>query len=141
MKTLRGEIVGRSWLQRAFGRRRDPDPRRISLALQGGGAHGAFTWGVLDRVSEVDGLGFEGISGTSAGAINAVVFASGWLAGGAEGARTNLADLWRHVAEMACPLYRSGFSYAVEGTTQLFSPYQPNPLDIDPLRYLLERLI
>jgi NTE family protein len=141
-QTLWGEIVGRSWLRRAFGRRRDPDPRRISLALQGGGAHGAFTWGVLDRLSEVDGLGFEGVSGTSAGAINAVVFASGWLAGGAEGARTNLRDLWRGVADAARPLRTSGvIPAALDATTQLLSPYQLNPFGLNPLRELLVRLV
>jgi NTE family protein len=114
---------------------------RLNLALQGGGAHGAFTWGVLDRLLEAERFRYEGISGTSAGAINAVVFASGWLAHGAAGARANLSELWRQVAEIACPLYRSGLSYALDATAQLLSPYQLNPFDINPLRELLERLV
>jgi NTE family protein len=134
------------WLSRATSSRRTrKDPTRttrLNLALQGGGAHGAFTWGVLDRLLETDRFGYEGISGTSAGAINAVVFASGWLANGAAGARTNLAELWRGVAEIACSLHVSGVPpAALELATQLLSPYQLNPLDIDPLRDLLQRLV
>ena len=97
---------------------------------------------MLDRLLEAERFRYEGISGTSAGAINAVVFASGWLAGGAAGARANLAELWREVAEIACPLHVSGVPVAaLEVATQLLSPYQLNPLDIDPLRDLLERLV
>ena len=68
--------------------------RTINLALQGGGAHGAFTWGVLDRLLEDERIGIEGISGTSAGAINAVVLAQGFADGGAAGARAALDDFW-----------------------------------------------
>jgi NTE family protein len=117
-------------------------PSSLNLALQGGGAHGAFTWGVLDGLLEAERFHYEGISGTSAGAINAIVFASGWLAGGAAGAQASLAALWREVAEMARPLYRGGLPRAaLEASTQLLSPYQLNPLDINPLRDLLERLV
>jgi predicted acylesterase/phospholipase RssA len=73
-------------------------PVAINLALQGGGAHGAFTWGVLDRLLEDGRFAPEGISGTSAGALNAVVLASGWL----EGASTALGRLWRRIADLAC---------------------------------------
>ena len=87
-------------------------PVAINLALQGGGAHGAFTWGVLDRLLEDGRFTPEGISGTSAGALNAVVLASGWLEGGAEGARAALGRLWRHIADLARlrPLRAAGLS-------------------------------
>jgi NTE family protein len=117
-------------------------PSSLNLALQGGGAHGAFTWGVLDGLLEAERFHYEGISGTSAGAINAIVFASGWLAGGAAGAQANLGAFWRQVAEIACPLHKSSVPVAaLDATTQLLSPYQLNPLDINPLRDLLERLV
>ena len=72
---------------------------RINLALQGGGAHGAFTWGVLDALLADGRVGFEGISGTSAGAMNAIALADGWLKGGADGARQSLADFWLAIAD------------------------------------------
>lgn len=87
-------------------------PLLIDLALQGGGSHGAFTWGVLDWLLEQPRLTVEGISGTSAGAMNAAVFAHGMLAGGREGARVALADFWRRVS-----------------TAAAFSPFQRSPLD------------
>src|ERR687892_115997 len=77
--------------------RRRPD--RLNLALQGGGAHGAFTWGVLIRLLEAE-IRIEGISGASAGALNAVVLASGWLSGGAAGAARGLDELWREIARL-----------------------------------------
>ena len=70
----------------------------LNLALQGGGAHGAFTWGVLDALLGRPGLAFEGVSGSSAGAMNAVVMADGWMKGGPEGARQALAHFWAEVA-------------------------------------------
>ena len=69
----------------------------VDLARQGGGAHGAFTWGVLDRFLEEDWLRIEGISGTSAGAMNAAVLADGHAAGGRQGAQTALRDFWRRI--------------------------------------------
>ena len=69
--------------------------KRINLALQGGGAHGAFTWGVLDHLLEDGRLGIDGISGASAGAVNAVMLADGLIRGGPEEARKRLADFWR----------------------------------------------
>jgi NTE family protein len=80
----------------------------IDLALQGGGPHGAFTWGVLDRVLEEPWLRIDAISGTSAGAMNAAVLADGWTEGGAEGARAALDDYWDRVAQAAAlsPLQR-----------------------------------
>src|SRR5208337_5411719 len=73
----------------------------VNLALQGGGSHGAFTWGVLDRLLEEDRLEFDGISGTSAGAVNAIVLADGLAAGGREGARDALRAYWRKVAAVS----------------------------------------
>src|SRR5262249_60309097 len=73
----------------------DRNPVLIDLALQGGGSHGAFTWGVLDRLLEEPWLHIAGISGTSAGAMNAALLADGWAEGGAEGARTALERFWR----------------------------------------------
>src|SRR5271169_4287307 len=75
------------------------ETKLINLALQGGGAHGAFTWGVLDRLLEEDRIGFDGISATSAGAMNAAVFASGMTAGGCEGAKKALAKFWRQISQ------------------------------------------
>jgi NTE family protein len=69
--------------------------KRINLALQGGGAHGAFTWGVLDQILSDERLSIEGISGTSAGAMNAVMLADGLCRGGREEAQKRLADFWR----------------------------------------------
>ena len=84
-------------------------PVLIDLALQGGGSHGAFTWGVLDRLLEEPWLHIAAISGTSAGAMNAAVLADGWVAGGAQGARDALENYWRQVARGAAmsPLQRS----------------------------------
>src|SRR5215471_2854375 len=81
----------------------------IDLALQGGGSHGAFTWGVLDRLLEEPSLEIAAISGTSAGAINAAVLAHGWAGGDAEGARAGLDSFWQRVAQAAAfsPLQRS----------------------------------
>jgi len=73
--------------------------RTINLALQGGGAHGAFTWGVLDRLLDEKDVAFEGLSATSAGAMNAAVFACGLAIGGREGARKALTDYWKRVSD------------------------------------------
>ena len=96
-------------------------PLIIDLALQGGGAHGAFTWGVLDRILEEDWLTIEAISGTSAGAMNAAVLASGFAKGGREGARLALEAFWRKTSEAA-----------------RFSPFQRSPLDILLGRWTLD---
>src|SRR5262245_23750801 len=92
--------------------RPDREPLLIDLALQGGGSHGAFTWGVLDRLLEEPWLRIEAISGTSAGAMNAAVLADGWTKGGASGARAALDAYWDRVARAA-----------------VFSPLQRTPLD------------
>ena len=87
------------------------EPVLIDLALQGGGSHGAFTWGVLDRAIQEPRLRLEGISGTSAGAMNAAVMASGFASGGVDGARQALEDFWYRVSRGAqfspCLLYTS----------------------------------
>lgn len=127
----------------------------VSLALQGGGAHGAFTWGVLDRLLEEPKIGIEAISGTSAGAMNAVVLASGFQKGGAEGARTALEGFWRAVSRdgRMSPVQRglmdrllgnwsldkNPMFLALDVATRFLSPYDFNPFNINPLRELLER--
>jgi NTE family protein len=117
-------------------------PRRLSLALQGGGSFGAFTWGVLDRLLEEPNCDIDSISGASAGAVNGVLLASGFVEGGREGARARLRRFWRRVTEEAS--FRSlmligGFSPA--GTSVAFgrglSPTQFDPIDLDPLRQAL----
>jgi len=128
-------------------------PKRINVALQGGGSHGAFTWGVLDRLLEEDAIEIDGLSGTSAGAMNAVVLAEGLVEGGRPRARAQLADFWAAVSREAVfsPIQRTVFDAFAAGwslpghpallwfdiATQLFSPYQFNPLNINPLRALL----
>ena len=96
----------------------------MSLALQGGGAHGAFTWGVLDRLLEDERLEITAVSGTSAGACNAVALASGWCRGGRDGARQALAQLWYGVARKAgpAPMGMSAFAaFALDLATHLLS--------------------
>ena len=88
------------------------NPLLVDLALQGGGSHGAFTWGVLDRLLEESRLRIEAISGTSAGAMNAAALADGWTEGGAGGARLALDKYWQRVSRAAA-----------------FSPLQRSPLD------------
>lgn len=125
---------------------------RLALALQGGGAHGAFTWGVLDTLIE-RGVTVEAISGASAGAFNAVFLAHGWLEGGPDGGREALATLWQRIGEKAAfsPLQSSLMDQMTSGWnmdgnsrhmgldlfTRFLSPYQFNPLDMNPLRDLL----
>ncbi len=116
----------------------------INLALQGGGAHGAFTWGVLDRLLEDGRTFFEGVSGTSAGAFNAVALAAGLQEGGAQGARDKLEALWRAASDAArlSPLRGSRSSQvAFDLMSRMVSPYQFNPMDLNPLRGLLEDAI
>ena len=126
-------------------------PPRLNLALQGGGAHGAFTWGVLDRLLEDPSLQFEGLSGSSAGAMNAVVLADGWLKGGREGARSGLAAFWTEVGkQMPWTMVTQGEGDAISlapaskwlaNWAGYFSPTQLNPFDLNPLRDLLNRLV
>ena len=127
--------------------------KSINLALQGGGAHGAFTWGVLDRLLEDERVHVEGISATSAGAMNAAVYAYGIAEGGREGARRALANFWRRVSHAAAmgplqpsPLDRAFGNRGLEWSpafimfdlmTRFLSPYQFNPLNHNPLRNVL----
>jgi NTE family protein len=134
-----GMSVAGDWSTAILRRR----PARLNLALQGGGAHGAFTWGVLARLLEA-GIRIEGISGASAGALNAVVLAAGWLRGGAAGAAGALDDVWREIGRLAqlSPLRAGGLTQmAADFAAQYLSPYQLNPLGANPLRAVLERLV
>ncbi len=119
--------------------------RRINLALQGGGAHGAFTWGVLDRLLDEADIEIGWISGTSAGAINAVAMAAGLMDGGRAGGRARLRAVWDAVIESGVPdLLRLNPFLAGLSRSQtmgqigaMFSPYDFNPSNFDPLRKLL----
>lgn len=129
----------------------------IDLALQGGGSHGAFAWGVLDRLLAEKWLTIAAISGTSAGAMNAAVLADGWTAGGAEGARDALEQYWRRVAKAAAfsPLQRSPldrlmgrwtldtspFYILTDLMSRVLSPYDLNPTGYNPLRAVLAESI
>jgi len=114
---------------------RSPDskPRRVSLALQGGGAFGAFTWGVLDRLLE-DGVTFDAVSGASAGAMNAVLLASGLIQGGADEARAALERFWRRISEAGRQSRLLSANPILSRVTSQLSPYQFNPFDLNPLR-------
>lgn len=132
-------------------------PLLVDLALQGGGSHGAFTWGVLERILEEPSLKIDGISGTSAGAMNAAVLADGYAAGGAEGAKAALEAFWRAVADSArfSPFQRSPMDVllgrwsldhspayiAVDLMSRVFSPYDLNPTGKNPLQDLLVSMI
>jgi NTE family protein len=132
-------------------------PLLVDLALQGGGAHGAFTWGVLDRLLEEPNLRIDGISGTSAGAMNAAVLADGYADGGPEGARAALETFWRKVSEAArfSPFQRSPLDVMLGRWTldnspafitmdliaRLISPYDLNPGGFNPLRDVLAECV
>lgn len=129
----------------------------IKLALQGGGSHGAFTWGVLDRLLEEEHVEIEAISGTSAGAMNAAVLASGFAADGREGARRALDNFWGLIGEegrfspiQRTPLDRLVGSWRVDNTPgfwfmdmigRVFSPTQLNPAKLNPLKDVLAKSI
>ena len=122
-------------------------PRLLNLALQGGGAHGAFTWGVLDALLEDGRIAFDGLSGTSAGAMNTVVLAQGWMAGGRDGARAALRRFWTALADtMPMDVTRHDLEGGVHlapmvklwmAWAHYVTPAQFNPLDVNPLRELL----
>jgi len=128
--------------------------RRVAVALQGGGSHGAFTWGVLDRLLQEPEFEIVGISGTSAGAMNAGILADGLLRGGGAEARESLRRYWHDVGSMpgyasiAPPTFAAERSWHLDQNpvflwhdmlTRILSPYQANPLNYNPLRRLLER--
>ena len=132
-------------------------PLKVDLALQGGGAHGAFAWGVLDRLLQEPWIQMDGISGTSAGAMNAAVLSDGYAEGGAEGARRALERFWRRVSDAArlSPLQRSPLDMllgrwtmdnspaflAMDLASRLFSPYDLNPGGFNPLKEILAEAI
>lgn len=135
--------------------------QQIDLALQGGGSHGAFTWGVLDRLLQDDSLEIAGVSGTSAGAMNAVALAAGLMAGGRDGARECLGRFWRRVAQTSpfhalemgpaaalwgpdnpwLAAWTAPWRQAVSVLGSQFSPYQLNPLNLNPLRDVLRETV
>ncbi len=133
------------------------DGKMLNLALQGGGAHGAFTWGVLDRLLEEERLSFEGVVATSAGAMNAAVLAYGLAEGGRKGAQAALANFWRRVSHAAAmgPLQPTWWDKLSGGKTlenspaflmfdlmtRTLSPYQFNPMNYNPLRDVIEQSV
>jgi NTE family protein len=133
------------------------DTKLANLALQGGGTHGAFTWGVLHRLLEQPQFEIEGVSATSAGAMNAVVLAHGLTVAGREGAISALADFWERVAAIARTslLQPSWFDCITQSNkldcspsyfwfdllSRIFSPYQTNPFNYNPLRSLLDNVV
>ncbi len=146
---------------RVFGKRpharRRHGKKRINLALQGGGAHGAFTWGVLDHLLEDGRLIIDGISGASAGAVNAVILADGLARGGPEAARQRLAEFWRAASFDGAlpasqravidrlmsfvPAVGSPVQAWVDAWSRFLSPYDLNPLNINPLKDLIDRFV
>ena len=139
---------------------KDIAQKPVNLALQGGGAHGAFAWGALDKLLEDGRLSIQAMSATSAGSMNAVVMAYGNSIGGADGARAKLEEFWREIAEtgmryspvqaMPWDKWLEGFglkpditpSYLYfEALTHTFSPYQLNPMNFNPLRDVLEKVV
>lgn len=134
-------------------------PLELDLALQGGGAHGAFTWGVLDRLLEEEDIAIKGISGTSAGAMNAAVLVDGYHKGGRAQAKKQLAEFWFQISAVAgafAPLGQqvpSEFLAQMPGMnwlaalnpldmmSRVFSPYEYNPMNYNPLRNVLEGLV
>lgn len=127
--------------------------KKINLALQGGGAHGTYTWGVLDRLLEDPRIRIEGISGTSAGAMNAVLVADGYAKGGAEGARVALKEFWNKVSALGtispvqhAPLQKLFHMWNMDWSptfafydtlSRVFSPYVTNPFNVNPLKEVL----
>lgn len=128
--------------------------KKINLALQGGGAHGAYTWGVIDRLLEENDIEIEGISGTSAGAMNAAILAHGYCKGGKEGARAALDEFWKAVSKLGSikqtPLDRMLYGWNLDGSmdyhmldamSRILSPYEFNPMNINVLQGVLEKMI
>ena len=142
---------------RAADKNAAPQAKRINLALQGGGAHGAFTWGVLEQILSDERLVIEGVSGASAGAVNAVMLADGLTRGGREEAQKRLADFWRAASSTGnlpgtqravmerllsfTPLEGAPVQAWINAISRYFSPYDVNPLNINPLKDLIERFV
>jgi NTE family protein len=131
--------------------------KKINLALQGGGSHGAYTWGVLERLLDEKDVVIEGISGTSAGAMNAAMLVNGYVQGGNAGAQKMLENFWRRISEVGAfsPLHKSAFERMLTGwnldmspgyhffdlMSRVFSPYELNPLDLNPMRAILDDML
>jgi len=134
--------------------------KKINLALQGGGSHGAFTWGVVDRLLDDERIEFDGISATSAGAMNGAAIAYGFAVGGRDGAKQTMTSLWHGIASIAAPawqqtgvqkeLVKLGRAYLkamapflapLQRLTFNLSPYEFNPFNINPLKQALEEVI
>jgi NTE family protein len=131
--------------------------KAVNLALQGGGSHGAFTWGVIDRLLEEERLVFEGITATSAGGVNAVLLADGWAAGGREGAKNALKVFWKKMSDVSsqsiiAPSFfdkmnpKFGLDHSpgyvmTDMISRFLSPYQLNPFDVNPMRDLLNEVV
>jgi len=129
----------------------------INLALQGGGTHGAFTWGVLDRLLEDERIGFDGVTASSAGAVNAVLLVSGLATGGREGARNLLRTFWQRLSQIAVGgvfqpslidqldpthgLEHSPGYLIIQALTYYASPYQVNPFNLNPVKTLVEEMV
>jgi NTE family protein len=148
-------------LSRALGKDPQPKPasgkKRINVAMQGGGAHGAFTWGVLDELLNDGRIEIEGMSGTSAGAINAVMVADGLARGGPDEARKRLADFWRAASRdgdmsklnrvvadrlfSLIPIAVTPFQPWFDAMSKNLSPYDLNPLNLNPLKDLIVRFV
>jgi NTE family protein len=139
-----------------------PGAKVINLAIQGGGAHGAYAWGVIDRLLEDGRIQVEGLCGTSAGSMNAVVFAYGNMIGGRGGARETLYNFWKKISQAGAlysPLKQTPWEYinshanqswnqdgslayqVFDLLTRTFSPYQFNPFNFNPLRQVVEETV
>jgi NTE family protein len=156
--TLKSYLDGiANWNVSGFAKQRASGTKKINLALQGGGAHGAFTWGVLDHLLADERLEIVGISGASAGAINAVMVADGLARGGRDEARRRLADFWRAASAggdlppvqravadrlfSLMPFAATPLQNWFEAMSHYFSPYELNPLNINPLQDLIARFV
>ena len=131
--------------------------KKVNLALQGGGSHGAFTWGVLDRLLEDERIGFDGITATSAGGVNAVLLADGYAAAGRQGARDLLKLFWKKMSDVTsasiiAPNFldqmnpKFGLDHSpgyvfTDMISRFLSPYQLNPFDMNPMRDLLNEVV
>jgi NTE family protein len=153
LASLASKVLAPRSQRRPRGRTGRGRGKAVNLALQGGGAHGAFTWGVLDQLLADGRIEVEGISGASAGALNAVMLADGLTRGGPDAARARLADFWRAVSvdghlpdlqrkvvERLFPLLPPGLPW-LGAMSRMLSPYDFNPLNINPLKELVERFV
>ncbi len=155
LQSYLGSLTG--WTKPPAKRRKKSAIKKLNLALQGGGAHGAFTWGVLDHLLSDPRIAISGLSGASAGAVNAVLVMDGLARGGPAEARQRLADFWRAASAGGDlpPMQRAVtdrlFSFMPFGATSMadwftamsryFSPYELNPLNINPLKDLIGRFV